>query len=142
LWRSLEEERHGDVREPRGRLPQPPRHTRFQKGQSGNPAGRRAGSKNLSTVVVASANAPATVKEAGRRRTITKLEAMAKALTDRAAGGDPRATQQLTRLLQTFEGRSEQSDAPPVLEPAAELVVKQLYARITQMQKGITNATD
>jgi hypothetical protein len=120
----------------------PPRHTRFQKGQSGNPTGRRAGSRNLSTVVLDSANAPVTVTEGGRRRTITKLEAMAKALADKAAAGDPRATQQLTQLLQIFEGRSEQTDSPPALEWADELVVRQLFVRVAEMQKGAVNATD
>jgi hypothetical protein len=120
----------------------PPRHTRFQKGQSGNPAGRRAGSSNLSTAVVNSANAPVTVEEGGRRRTVTKLAAMANALADKAAAGDPRATQQLTQLLQIFEGRSEKSAPPPAIEEADELVVKQLYVRIAEMQKGLTNGTD
>jgi hypothetical protein len=120
----------------------PPRHTRFEKGKSGNPAGRRAGSRNLSTVVVASANAPVSVRDGGRRRTVTKLEAMAKALADKAAAGDPRATQQLTQLLQIFEGRAAQSNQPPVTTEADERVVRQLYRRIAEMQKGLVNATD
>jgi Family of unknown function (DUF5681) len=117
----------------------PPRHTRFRKGQSGNPTGRRNGTKNLKSIVVDSANEPVTVKEGGRRRTVTKLEAMAKALADKAAAGDPRATQQLTQLLQIFEGRSEQPVPPPALGEADELVVQQLYFRVAAMIKGTTD---
>lgn len=29
----------------------PPQHSRFKKGQSGNPSGRRKGTKNLATLV-------------------------------------------------------------------------------------------
>jgi hypothetical protein len=113
---------------------QPPRDSRFQKGQSGNPAGRRTGSKNLKTVVVSSANAP--VKEGGRRRNITKLEAALKALADKAAAGDPRAIRELVQMVQKFDGSSDPSESAPVLGKADQLVVEQLFVRIAAMTKG------
>jgi hypothetical protein len=63
----------------------PPRHTQFRKGQSGNPKGRRRGSKNFATVLLNSAHEPVTVNEGGRRKRITKLEAMSKQLANKAA---------------------------------------------------------
>jgi hypothetical protein len=77
----------------------PPQHTRFKKGQSGNPKGRAKGSKNLVTVLLTSAHEPVTVNEGGQRKSITKLEAMAKQLANKAASGDPRATQLLMQML-------------------------------------------
>jgi Family of unknown function (DUF5681) len=62
----------------------PPQHTQFRKGQSGNPKGRRRGSKNLATVLLDSAHEPVTVNEGGRRKSITKLEAMSKQLANKA----------------------------------------------------------
>jgi hypothetical protein len=112
-----------------------PATTRWQKGQSGNPNGRRVGSKNLKTVVVSSANARVTVKDGGRRRNITKLEAAVKALADKAARGDARATQQLVQMVQKFDGGSQQSVPSPVLEGADKLVVEQLFIRIAEMVK-------
>ena len=112
--------------------------TRWQKGQSGNPTGRRTGSKNLKTVVVSSANARVTVKEGGRRRNVTKLEAALNAQADKAARGDARATQHLVQMVQKFDGGSVQSVPSPVLEEADKLVVDQLFVRIAEMVKRTT----
>ena len=43
----------------------PPLHTRFRKGQSGNPRGRPRGSKNLSTLLTDALNEPVVVTEDG-----------------------------------------------------------------------------
>ena len=54
----------------------PPRHTRFQKGRSGNPRGRPRGSKNLSTLLNEVLNERVLVAENRGRRKITKQQAM------------------------------------------------------------------
>jgi hypothetical protein len=117
----------------------PPRHSRFTKGKSGNPTGRVKHSKNLATVLMNSANEPVTVTEGGRRRTITKMDAMSKQLVNKAAAGDPRATQLLMQLLQMFEQRCERTTPEAVIEEADELVVQQLFARIRHMTRGTGN---
>ena len=54
----------------------PPRDACFKKGQSGNPKGRPPGSKNLATLLSDALNNPVMVTENGRRRKITKREAV------------------------------------------------------------------
>jgi hypothetical protein len=117
----------------------PPPHGRFKKGKSGNPAGRVKNSKNLATVLLSSAHEAVTVNEGGRRRTITKLEAMSKQLANKAAAGDPRATQLLMQMLQMFEQRSERTTPEAVIEEADELVVQQLFTRIRHMTRSSSN---
>jgi hypothetical protein len=69
----------------------PPRHSRFQKGQSGNPKGRARGSKNFTTLLKEALDEPVSVNENGRRKTISKKAAIAKQAVNKAAAGDLRA---------------------------------------------------
>jgi uncharacterized protein DUF5681 len=50
----------------------PPLHTRFKKGRSGNPGGRRA--KTLPASLAAALDEPVYVTKNGRRRKLTKRE--------------------------------------------------------------------
>ena len=52
----------------------PPTHSRFRPGQSGNPAGRRKGVRNLKTDVMRTLTTPVKVKEGGRTRTRSTQE--------------------------------------------------------------------
>ena len=109
----------------------PPRHAGFKKGQSGNPRGRPPGSKNLATLLSEALNKPMTVAENGRRRKITKREAVITQLVDRSAAADPRATKLLLDMLLGLERRAGSSSAPtPDVGPADEEVIAQLKARL------------
>ena len=54
----------------------PPRHTRFVKGQSGNPRGRPPGAKNMKTLLTKALNELVVVTDNGGRRMVTKREAI------------------------------------------------------------------
>ena len=69
----------------------PPLHTRFQKGQSGNPRGRPRGSKNLSTLLADALNEPVVVTEDGGRRKISKRELGFKQLANKFAMAEAQA---------------------------------------------------
>ena len=99
----------------------PPDHTRFQKGQSGNPTGRRKGAKNVATLLNQVLNERVSVTENGKRKRITKLEAMLKQLANKAASGDHRAIKMLMPFAETFVAPSTAASdsAVPVLLPSA-----------------------
>src|SRR5713101_9174198 len=88
----------------------PPLHTRFQKGQSGNPRGGRA--KNLPSLLVEALNQPVTVTENGRRRQITKREAVIAQLVNKSAGANLRATKMRIDMLKDIEKRADVAPPP------------------------------
>ena len=87
----------------------PPHKTRFEKGKSGNPAGRVKGSKNVSKLLLQALGEPVVVNENGERKRITKGEAMIKQLVNKGASGDARSIQ---LLLAEMRSRLE-SELPP-----------------------------
>ena len=114
----------------------PPRSTRFKKGQSGNPRGRPSGSKNLSTLLSEALNEPVTVTENGRRRKVSKREAIIKQLVNQSANGDWRAVKMLLEILRDIEGQTEPAaDEPSAFTAADEEVIEQLKARLSR-KKG------
>jgi hypothetical protein len=101
----------------------PPEHTRWKKGQSGNPNGRAKGQRNLKTDLTAELREVVQITEAGAPRRITKQRALLKALTARAIGGDSRAANLILNLMmRLLEPETEVPvDAPLASEDEALL---------------------
>ena len=115
----------------------PPHHTRFMKGQSGNPRGRRCGSKNLRTLLSEALNEPVTITENGRRRKITKREAIVRQVVDCSAAPDWRAVKIVFDLLRDIERQTEPaSPETPAFTPADKEVIAQLIRARFVHKKG------
>jgi hypothetical protein len=107
----------------------PPVHTRFKKGQSGNPRGRPA--KNLPALLAAALNEKVTVTENGKRRQVTKREAVIAQLVNKSASAELRATKMLIDMLRDIERRAEPAMAEKnPFSPTDKEVVQQLIARL------------
>ena len=89
----------------------PPRETQFRKGRSGNPNGRPKSSRSLATLMGEALNEAVVINENGRRRTITKGEAIIKQLVNRGAAGDARSIQLLLGHIRAIETDVEASSA-------------------------------
>jgi Family of unknown function (DUF5681) len=115
----------------------PPEHTRFKKGQSGNPQGRPKGTLNLATVLERTLRERVVINENGKRKTVTKLEAAVKQLTNKAASGDLKAFQLLTALARSAEERASQApDQNPALEDLDEKVLLGILKRYEAASRG------
>ena len=108
---------------------QPPRETRFQKGQSGNPRGRPCGAKNLKMLLNEALNETIIVTENGGRRRVSKREAIITQLVNRSATADFRAIKILLDLLRNIEAQSEPAAETTAFNDADEKVLEQLKAR-------------
>ena len=76
----------------------PPQHSRFKKGQSGNPRGRPKGSQSAARLARRILNEKIVIKENGQRRMITRREAMLKQLANKGIMGDLRSIREVLNL--------------------------------------------
>lgn len=109
----------------------PPVHSRWKKGQSGNPTGRRKGVKNFSTVFQDALNERVTVTENGKRKTLSMRQIIVKRTVNKAAAGDPKAA-----AIAIAEDRLHHSTAAPEPNAVAEFAAAEqetltnLFSRI------------
>ena len=112
-----------------------PRHTRFEPGRSGNPRGRPNRSKNLATLLSEALREPVIVTENGRRRKVSKRQAVIKQLVNRSARGDLKAMQMLLGTMQEIEHRGEAEPAETTFDGVDQKVIEQLKARLRDGQR-------
>lgn len=115
----------------------PPKSGRFKKGQSGNPRGRPKGSNNFLTLLDQELAQSIVVNENGKKKSITRMQAMVKRIVAGALQGDQRATLTLVEILKRT-GRFEIPDAGELLPENYEAI---LEAYVESRQKSGPNKT-
>src|ERR1700737_1128861 len=109
----------------------PPLHTRFKKGQSGNAGGRNT--KSLPALLSDALNETVVVTIDGRRRKLTKREAIVTQMVDKSASADLRATEMLIDMMKGVQHKAGDSAPPPEprrLAAADKEVVQHFVARL------------
>jgi hypothetical protein len=111
----------------------PPRDTQFKPGQSGNFKGRPKGAKNFATVIEKELRTSIEVTENGKRKRITKREAVAKQAVNKAANGDPKATAMLLNEARFYESQNPSPVAQTThASPEDQKVMENIRRRILQ----------
>ena len=108
----------------------PPHHTRFMRGQSGNPRGRPAGAKNMKTLLSKALDELVIVTEDGGRRKVSKRQAIATQLVNRSAKADFKAIQILLGMLRDIEGDTDPHPSEPAVTEADQEIIQRIQARL------------
>ena len=82
----------------------PPASGQFKKGASGNPKGRPKGSRNFLTLLDKELAQKIVVTENGRKKSISRLQAMVKRMVAGALQGEPKAVLTLVDILRRSGG--------------------------------------
>ncbi len=78
----------------------PPVHSRFKKGQSGNPSGRAKGSQNLKTIFNKVLDEEISLREGSEVKKVSKAEALVRGMVVGALKGDQRNLAMLFRFAE------------------------------------------
>jgi hypothetical protein len=111
----------------------PPRGRPFQKGQSGNPRGPRR--KDLSSLLVAALNEPVYVTIDGKRRNITKCEAIVTQMVNESAKANLRATKMLFDMMKEVEQMAGAAAPEPPKLTATDREIVALF--VTRLRRQI-----
>ena len=108
----------------------PPKHTQFKPGQSGNPAGRPKGTKNLKTDLEEELRELITIREGGNQKIVSKQRAMLKSLTAKAVQGDPRAAAIVIDMMYRLLHEDDAEDTSRGLSPDDKAILKAFENRL------------
>lgn len=100
----------------------PPANNQFKKGKSGNPKGRPKGSKNFLTLLEQELEQTIIVNENGKKKVITRMQAMVKRMVADALQGNLKSLLALVEILRK-SGKFEESDIQGLLPDNYESIL-------------------
>jgi hypothetical protein len=106
----------------------PPASGKFKKGASGNPKGRPKGSRNFVTLLEQELAQTIVVNENGKKKKVTRLQAMVKRIVNGALQGDQKSLLTLIEILRRtggFDHTDVDSLLPDDYESRLEDFIKQ-----------------
>src|SRR5215203_4534721 len=99
----------------------PPKATQFKPEQSGNPKGRKKGSKNLKSQFCDTLGEMVTITEGGKPRKVTRFTGAVLSLTTRLTKGDAKCADALQRLVRISTALLDPNEAQNDAVSADEL---------------------
>ena len=119
----------------------PPKKNQFKPGQSGNPKGRPKGARNIANLVDQELDRKVAVTEDGKRRYLSKRQLAARQQVNKAAQGDPKAFQAITKLEQ-MNGPAQNVDPGVANLPQSELSDEQSLEIVLQWLEFLKQTTE
>lgn len=115
----------------------PPRATRFKPGQSGNPRGRRKGTRNFRTYVREELEQKVTVRTDGHGRRVPKVQLIAMQLVNASVKGDLKSIEFLLKLADLMAPDEPERE---VQKPMSEQERQLVFGYLSSI--GVTNTND
>jgi hypothetical protein len=110
----------------------PPIESRFQPGTSGNPRGRRKGTKNLKTLIRKAMTASVSIHEGTKTRRVSKIEGVVLRQLQSALTGDDRSAMAVIKMamqMGLLEEPASNATEDTALSGADERILGELLAR-------------
>jgi hypothetical protein len=124
----------------------PPARTRFKKGVSGNPQGKRRGTKSISTILEREFNQRVSIRENGTQVVMTKREAVVKQFVNGLILQNARYARFLAPHLGNLDGATDSAArmsagiaSDDVIDPVDAQKIQELW---DQIQAGKESPTD
>jgi Family of unknown function (DUF5681) len=112
----------------------PPPSGQFKKGSSGNPKGRPKGSKNFMTLLEQELAQKIVVNENGKKKSVTRMQAMVKRIVAGALQGDQKSLVTLVEILRRT-GQFQPAE-PESLVPENYQAILDAYVASREAGKG------
>ena len=109
----------------------PPKHSRFQPGQSGNARGRPRGTKNLATDLREELAERIPIREGERSLKVSKQRALLKAMMAKALKGDARSAAVLLGLMAKILEPGEAAGDADALDANDAAILENFLSRRT-----------
>jgi hypothetical protein len=107
----------------------PPASRQFKKGTSGNPKGRPKGSRNFLTLLEQELGQNVVVTENGKKKRMTRLQAMVKRMVAAALQGDPKSQLTLIEVMRRSGAFEAAQDTEQLLPDNYEAILEAYVER-------------
>jgi len=114
----------------------PPKHSQFKKGQSGNPKGRKKGSKDHNKLLQDELSQLIQVKEGNTTISMSKREAIIKQTVNRAVKGDLKAARMIMDMDAEMQAQIQTAFMAATVKQSDADMIKDWETRNGQRQRN------